>query len=67
MRPLYIIPKIRLSFRAFLSCSLTHLKYAFFSEIASKPNKSCGSWVMTLAIHFNRPHIVFWILMIFFV
>ena len=30
VRPLYIIPSLPLSFRAFQSCSPMHLKYAFF-------------------------------------
>ena len=30
--PLYIIPSLPLSFRAFRSCSPMHLRYAFFNE-----------------------------------
>ena len=65
IRPLYIIPNLPLSLRAFLSCSLMHLKYAFFREKASNPNRSCGSCVIAFAVHFGKPHIAFWIPMIF--
>ena len=43
VRPLYIIPSLALSFRAFQSCSPIHLRYAFFNEKASIPNMLCGS------------------------
>ena len=65
MSPLYIVPSLPLSFRAFLSCSLIHLRYAFFSEKASSPKRSCGSCVITFAVHFGSPHIAFWIPIIF--
>ena len=32
INPLYIIPNLTLSFRAFLSCSLIHLRYAFLGR-----------------------------------
>ena len=57
VRPLYIIPSLPLSFRAFRSCSPMHLRYAFFNENASIPNMSCGSWVTMFGVHLGRPHI----------
>ena len=63
--PLYIMPSLPWSFRAFLSCSPMHLRYAFFNEKASSPNSSWGSWEITLAVHLGSPHIIFWIAMIF--
>ena len=57
--PLYIIPSLPLSFRAFLSCSPMHLRYAFFNENASIPNMLCGSWVTIFGVHLGRPHIFF--------
>ena len=63
--PLYIVPSLPGSFNAFLSCSLIHLRYAFFSEKASSPNRSCGSCVIIFAVHLGRPHITFWIPIIF--
>ena len=62
---LYITPNLPGSFNAFLSCSLIHLRYAFFSEKASSPNRSCGSWVIIFAVHLGRPQITFWIPVIF--
>jgi hypothetical protein len=61
MSLLYIVPNLHGSFNAFLSCSLIHLKYAFFSEKASNPNRSCGSWVIIFAVHLGRLQIAFWI------
>ena len=57
--PLYIIPSLHFSFRAFQSCSPMHLKYAFFNENASILNMSCGSWVTIFGVHLGRPHIFF--------
>ena len=57
--PLYMVPNLPWSFSAFLSCSPMHLRYAFFNENASSPNSSWGSWVITFAVHFRSPHIVF--------
>ena len=65
VRPLYIIPSLTLSFRAFRSCSPIHLKYVFFSENASIPNMSCGSYVIMFRVHLGRPQIFFWIVIIF--
>ena len=65
VRPLYIIPSLPLSFRAFRSCFPMHLRYAFFNENASIPNMSCGSWVTIFSVHLGRPHIFFWIAIIF--
>ena len=65
VRPLYIIPSLPFSFRAFRNCSPIHLKYAFFSENASIPNMSCGSCVTTFGVHLGRPQIFFWIAIIF--
>ena len=65
VRTLYIIPNLLLSFRAFRSCSPMHLKYAFFNENASIPHMSCGSWVTIFGVHLDRPHIFFWIAIIF--
>ena len=42
-----------------------HHRYAYFNENASSPNSSCDSWDITFAVHFGRPHITFWIPMIF--
>ena len=57
--PLYITPSLPLSFKAFLSCSPTHFKYAFFNENASISNMSCGSWITIFGVHLGRPHIFF--------
>ena len=38
--PLYIIPSLPWSLRAFRSCSPMHHRYAFFSEKASRPKSS---------------------------
>ena len=57
--PLYIVPSLPLSFRALQSCSPMHLKYVFFSEKASIPNMSCGSWITTFGVHLGRPNIFF--------
>ena len=65
MRPLYIIPSLLLSFKALCSYSPMHLKYAFFNENVSLSNMSYGSWVTILGVHFGRPHIFFWIVMIY--
>jgi hypothetical protein len=65
MSLLYIVPRLPGSFNAFLSCSLIHLKYTFSSKKAYSPNKSCGSWVIIFAVHLDRPHIAFWIPIIF--
>ena len=65
VRHLYIIPRLPLSFRAFQSCSPMHLNYAFFNENVSIPNMSCGSWVTMFGVHLERPHIFFWIAIIF--
>ena len=58
INPLYILPSLPLSFRAFMSCSPMHVMYAFFNEKASVPNMSCGSCVTAFDIHFGRPHMV---------
>ena len=63
--PLYIVPSLPWSLSAFLNCSPMHRKYAFFNEKASRPNNLWGSWVITFAVHLGRPHIVFWIPIIF--
>ena len=42
-----------------------HLKYAFFNEKASIPNMSCESWITIFGVHLGRPHILFWIVIIF--
>ena len=63
--PLYIISSLPLSFKAFVSCSPMHLKYAFFNENASIPNMLCGSWVTIFDVYLNGPHIFFWIAIIF--
>ena len=55
---LYIFPSLPLSLRALMSCSPMHVMYAFFSENASVPNISWGSWVTAFDIHFGRPHII---------
>ena len=55
--PLYIIPSLPLSFRAFRSFSLMNLRYVFFNENASIPNMLCGSWVTMFGVHLSRPHI----------
>ena len=65
MSPLYIVPSLPWSLSAFLSCSPMHLKYAFFNEKASRPKSSWGNCVITFAVYFGSPHIVFWILIIF--
>ena len=65
VRPLYIIPNLPLYLRAFRSCSPMHLRYAFFNENASIPNISCGSWITMFGVHLGRPHIFFWIAIIF--
>ena len=36
-----------------------HMKYAFFTEYASVPHMSCGSWITICAVHFSTPHILF--------
>ena len=54
-----------LSFRALRSCSPIHLKYAFLSENASIPNKSCGSCVIIFGMHSESPQIFFWIAILF--
>ena len=59
------MPSLPGSLSAFLSCSLMHLKYAFFREKASSPNRSCGSCVIIFAVHLGSPHITFWIPVIF--
>ena len=65
VRPLFIILSLHLSFKALRICSSMHLKYAFFNENASMPNMSCGSWVTIFGVHLGRPHIFFWIAIIF--
>ena len=65
VRPLYSIPSLSLSFRAFQSCSPMHLKYLFFNENVSIPTMSCGSWITIFGVHLGRPHIFFWIAIIF--
>ena len=57
--PLYNIPSLSLSFRAFQSCSPMHLRYAFFNENASIPNMLCGSWITMFGVHLGRLHIFF--------
>ena len=42
-----------------------HLRYAFFNEKASIPKMSCGSWITIFDVHLGRPHILFWIAIIF--
>ena len=42
-----------------------YLRYAFFNENASIPNMSCGSWVTIFGVQLGRPHIFFWIAIIF--
>ena len=54
--PLYILPSLSLSFRAFMSCSPMHVMYAFFNEIFFVSNISCGSCVTAFDIYFGRPH-----------
>ena len=65
VRPLYIIPSLPLSLRAFRSCSPMHLRYGFFNENALILNILCGSWVTMFGVHLDRPHIFFWIAIIF--
>ena len=59
VRPLYIISSLPLSFRAFQSCSLMHLRYVFFNENASIPNMSCRSWITIFSMLLGRPQIFF--------
>ena len=40
-----------------------HLRYAFFSEKAPRPNILVGSWVITFGAHLRWPQIDFWSLM----
>ena len=37
----------------------------FFSEKASNLNRSCGNWVIMFGVHLDKPHIIFWIPIIF--
>ena len=55
---LYIFPSHPLSLRAFISCSPTHVRYAFFSEKAYVPNISYDSCITSLDMHFGTPYIV---------
>ena len=48
-----------------MSCLPIHRIYAFFIETASSPNSLCSSWDITFVVHFDSPHITFWILIIF--
>ena len=59
MSPLYIIPSLPGSLRAFLSCSLMQRKYAFLSEKASRPKKLCGSCAIMFAMHFGSLQMAF--------
>jgi hypothetical protein len=59
MSPWYIIHNRPVSFRASLSYSPIHLRYAFLSENASNPNILCGSWVITLGEEFGKLQIDF--------
>ena len=65
INPLYILPSIPLSFRAFTSGSPIHVMYAFCNENASVPNMSCSNCVTTFDIHFGKPHMVLCRAMIF--
>ena len=48
IRPLYIIPSLPLSFRAFRSCSPMHLRYALLNENASIPTYRVGVGLLCL-------------------
>ena len=54
-----MLPKIPGSFRASLSCSPIHLRYACIREKALSPNRLWGSWVVTLGALLGNPQIDF--------
>ena len=62
--PWYILPSCLGSLKACLSCLPIHLRYAFDSENASRPKRSCGSCVVMFGMLLGNPQIFLYNLII---